>query len=55
MSEKLLGVHTKPLHLRVLARLPVCECVWFQKGRLQGWADSVVISLAATRVGWHVA
>lgn len=26
MAEKLLGVHTKPMHLRLLARLPVCEC-----------------------------
>jgi hypothetical protein len=25
MAEKLLGVHTKPMHLKLLARLPVCE------------------------------
>jgi hypothetical protein len=25
MSEKLLGVHTKSMSLKILARLPVCE------------------------------
>lgn len=25
MAEKLLGVHNKPMHLRILARLPVCK------------------------------
>jgi hypothetical protein len=26
MSEKLLGLHSKPMPWRILARLPVCEC-----------------------------
>jgi hypothetical protein len=26
MCEKALRVHTKPIYIRVLARLPVCEC-----------------------------